>query len=144
MPMEAEKTGQAREQRVETSAKVRESARHTRQTPTQEAPLMQLTQLRAAAAQPDGLLQLPPQQLRLLAAALGNGAMTHLLEDGPQPWLEQPSQLLSLQRTMSGTTMPSLSPNPITTTSPMLSPGPMTPLPTSELPPPSLCRISAD
>ena len=131
--METERAEQAREQRAEKA--VERPARQTRQTQGRETALAPLTRLRAVAAEPDGLLSLPPQQLRLLASALGNEAMGQLLEAGPQPWLEEPS-LLSWNRTTGMTT------NQIVTASPMLSPGPGALPPVNELPPPSACRVS--
>ena len=135
MALETEKSRQAEEKKASHAA--REAENRARQTAHPEMPWMALSQLRAAAAEPDGLLRLPPRQMRMLASALGNGAMGRLLERGPQPSLEEPS-LLSLDGTMTAT----LNPNEIRTTEPMLCSGPGPALPVSELPQPSLCRVS--
>lgn len=135
MALETEKSRQAEEKKAPHA--VREAEHRTRQTAHPEMPWMALSQLRAAAAEPDGLLRLPPRQMRMLASALGNGAMSQLLERGPQPLLEDTS-LLSLDGTMTA----ALSPNEIRTAEPMLSSGPDPALPVSELPQLSLCRVS--
>mgnify|MGYP007048182959 CR=1 FL=1 len=134
MALETEKSRQAKEKKSSHAA--REAEHRNRQT-VHQMPLMALSQLRAAAAEPEGLLQLPPRQIQMLASALGNGVMSQLLERGPQPSLEDTS-LLRLDGTMTAT----LSPNEIRTAEPMLYSGPGLALPVSELPQPSLCRVS--